>query len=57
MIEPHHEACVLILAWEWWLGHQRWLKAKSTIALLVLIVTVIIVWLYTFIKGDINDVK
>jgi hypothetical protein len=35
-MSAHHEACILLLAWEWWLGHQKLIKASSTIALLVL---------------------
>jgi hypothetical protein len=40
-MSAHHEACICLLAWEWWLGHQNWIKARSTIALLVLAAIVI----------------
>lgn len=32
-----HECCVCFLIWEWYLGHQEWIKAKSTIALVIML--------------------
>lgn len=38
---PGHEVCACLLAWEWWLGHQKWINAKSTMALIVLVLGLI----------------
>ncbi len=41
-----HGACLGILIWEWWLGHQDFIKAKSTIALILLVLGLIALALF-----------
>lgn len=42
----HIEAVIGLLVWEFLMGHQQVTKAKSTIALLILILTLAVVGLY-----------
>lgn len=48
----------LILAFEWWLGAQRWINAKSIIALFILIVTLGYFALCSILsRGKKNEIK
>lgn len=38
-MSAQHEACFLLLVWEFYLGHQQWIKQKSTLALLFMILS------------------
>lgn len=37
----HNDLLLALLVFEWWLGAQRWINAKSTVALVALIIAVI----------------
>lgn len=37
MMHAPHEACICLLIWEYWLGVQNWIKAHSSIEVLLLL--------------------
>lgn len=34
----HNDLLLILLIFEWWLGAQKWINAKSTVALIILII-------------------
>jgi len=52
MLHPAHEACVCLLIWEWWLGHQKFIKASSTIGLVILFFTVLFFTIKPFFQKE-----
>lgn len=47
----HNDLLFVLLVFEWWLGAQKWINAKSTIGLVVLIFGLIIFFIKNSTKG------